>query len=27
VCPFVRAWIRRHPDYADLVVPDPASPE
>jgi uncharacterized protein len=20
VCPFVRAYIRRHPDYADLVV-------
>lgn len=20
-CPFVAAWIRRHPDYLDLVVP------
>lgn len=20
VCPFVRAWIDRHPDYADLVA-------
>ena len=27
VCPYVRAWIGRHPDYADLVVADPASPE
>lgn len=27
VCPFVRAWLRRHPDYADLVVADPAIPE
>lgn len=24
-CPFVAAWIRRHPDYADLVdSPSPA---
>ena len=22
-CPFIRAWIERHPDYADLVT-DPA---
>lgn len=21
LCPFVRSWIDRHPDYADLVVP------
>jgi predicted GNAT family acetyltransferase len=21
-CPFVRSYIRRHPDYADLVVRD-----
>ena len=21
VCPFVRAYIRRHPEYSDLVVP------
>ena len=27
VCPFVRAWLRRHPEYADLVVADPAIPE
>jgi uncharacterized protein len=20
-CPFIRTWIRRHPDYADLVDP------
>jgi len=19
-CPFVQAWLRRHPDYADIVV-------
>jgi len=24
VCPFVRAYLRRHPGYADLVVDDPA---
>ncbi|GEN79765.1 GNAT family N-acetyltransferase [Actinotalea fermentans] len=24
-CPFIAAWIRRHPDYADLVdAPSPA---
>lgn len=22
ICPFVRAYIRRHPDYGDLVVRD-----
>lgn len=22
-CPFVAAFIQRHPDYADLVVPEP----
>jgi uncharacterized protein len=22
ICPFVRSYIRRHPDYADLVVMD-----
>jgi predicted GNAT family acetyltransferase len=27
VCPFVRAWLRRHPDQADLVTSDPAPPE
>jgi hypothetical protein len=21
-CPYVRSWIRRHPDYADLVADD-----
>jgi uncharacterized protein len=26
VCPFVAAYIRRHPDYADLVGVDPATP-
>lgn len=20
LCPFIRSWIQRHPDYADLVV-------
>jgi len=24
-CPFIRAWIDRHPDYADLVVSAPGS--
>ena len=24
ICPFVDAYIRRHPEYADLVVGDPA---
>jgi uncharacterized protein len=24
LCPFVAAYIRRHPEYADLVVGDPA---
>jgi predicted GNAT family acetyltransferase len=27
LCPFVAAYIRRHPDYADLVVKDPATPD
>jgi hypothetical protein len=27
VCPFVRAWLRRHPEYADLITSDPALPE
>ena len=27
VCPFVRAYIRRHPDYADLVVRGVKVPE
>jgi uncharacterized protein len=22
ICPFVRGWIDRHPDYADLVRPE-----
>jgi uncharacterized protein len=26
VCPFVAAYIRRHPEYADLVADDPAIP-
>ena len=25
-CPFVRAYLRRHPDQADLVAADPAIP-
>lgn len=24
VCPYVGAWLKRHPEYADLVAPDPA---
>jgi len=27
LCPFVDAYIRRHPEYADLVGEDPATPE
>jgi predicted GNAT family acetyltransferase len=27
VCPFVAAYLRRHPEDADLVVADPATPE
>jgi uncharacterized protein len=27
ICPMVIAYLRRHPEYADLVVPDPAEPE
>ena len=26
LCPFVRAYLRRHPDQADLVAGDPAVP-
>ena len=25
LCPFVRAWIGRHAEYADLVEPEPAA--
>ena len=25
VCPFVRAWLERHPEQADIVVRDPSS--
>lgn len=24
ICPFVDAYVRRHPEYGDLVVADPA---
>ena len=27
LCPFVAAYIRRHPEYASLVAPDPAIPD
>ena len=27
ICPLVVAYIRRHPEYADLVADDPALPE
>jgi uncharacterized protein len=26
VCPFVVSYLRRHPEYSDLVRPDPAMP-
>ncbi|MBU4213724.1 MAG: N-acetyltransferase [Cellulomonas sp.] len=25
-CPYVRAWLHRHPDYQDLLAPPPAEP-
>jgi predicted GNAT family acetyltransferase len=27
ICPYVRAWLRRHPEQADLVTADPATPD
>jgi predicted GNAT family acetyltransferase len=24
-CPFVRSWLERHPEYADIVTPEPAA--
>jgi hypothetical protein len=27
VCPFVSAYLRRHPEYADVVGVDSATPE
>jgi predicted GNAT family acetyltransferase len=27
LCPFVRTYLRRHPEYADLVVNDRAAPQ
>jgi predicted GNAT family acetyltransferase len=27
MCPFVSAYIRRHPEYADLIGQDPTTPE
>ena len=27
LCPFVRAYLRRHPDQDDLVAGDPAGPQ
>jgi predicted GNAT family acetyltransferase len=27
LCPFVRAYLRRHPDQADLVAGDPTGPQ
>ena len=24
LCPFAASFVRRHPEYADLLVPDPA---
>ncbi len=26
-CPYVRAWLRRHPEEADIVGRDPAVPD
>jgi predicted GNAT family acetyltransferase len=26
LCPFVAGYIRRHPEYADLVGTDPSTP-
>lgn len=26
VCPFVAGYLRRHPEYADLVTADPTTP-
>ena len=27
LCPFVRTYLRRHPEYADLVASDRAAPQ
>jgi uncharacterized protein len=27
ICPYVRSWLGRHPEYADLVTRDPAAPD
>jgi uncharacterized protein len=27
ICPLVRSYLRRHPEYAELVVADPAVPD
>ena len=27
ICPYVRSWLERHPEYADLVTSDPATPD
>jgi uncharacterized protein len=27
LCPYVRTWLRRHPEQADLVTTDPAIPD
>jgi predicted GNAT family acetyltransferase len=27
VCPYVRSWLRRHPEQGDIVIADPALPE
>jgi hypothetical protein len=27
VCAYVREWLRRHPEQADLVITDPAVPD
>ncbi|HEV8462427.1 MAG TPA: GNAT family N-acetyltransferase [Gaiellaceae bacterium] len=27
ICPYVRTWLGRHPEYGDLVTDDPATPD
>jgi uncharacterized protein len=27
ICPFVRSWLQRHPEYGDLVASDPTTPD
>jgi uncharacterized protein len=27
ICPYVRSWLERHPEYTELVTGDPATPD